>query len=414
MKRFLSSVFLVFLSIFSSFAQDNFDKAMKAFKQKNYDLMKKLFEEDCYKNIGKSCWGLGVIYEEGYGVKKDYKKAAYYYEKACKLNYGSGCYNLGFLYHKGQGVEQDYKKAAYYWEKACKLNNGLGCNNLGVLYYEGQGVEQDYKKAVYYYEKACKLDYGLGCNNLGSLYYEGQGVKQDYKKAVYYYEKACKLNGGPGCYNLGLLYEKGAGVPTDYKKALSFYKKSCDLGYKAACDEYTKLKNINNIPKPFGLVVGITTQDEFLSIAKQKNWNIAKKGNRIIKDDISNPNVYGYFVDNINLNSLSTAKFWFYKGKLMSIEYVLYEDINKSTFKSYYDKLKAKYGAPVRYREPYLAQGLAEWDFGNVKIELSVPWVSRHTYLEYKDINLVKAADKDDEDYYESYIQKTSKDIEGL
>ncbi|RMA97265.1 tetratricopeptide repeat protein [Hydrogenothermus marinus] len=271
--------------------------------------------------------------------------------------------------------------------------------------------EKNYNLAISLLKEDCSNNIGKSCEFLGQIYDEGLGVNKDYNKAKYYYEKACKLNESFGCNNLGYLYET---VNKDYNKAKYYYKKACNLGYKKACGYYAELKNIENIPKPFGLVVGKTTQEEFLRIVKERNWNISNKGYRIIKDDVSNPNIYGYFIDNINLKYLDTAKFWFYKGILMKIDYELSEDMGKNTFKVYYDKLKAKYGAPAIYREPYLAEGLAEWNFGNVKVILRVPWVSTYTYLTYEDIKLTQEADKDDEEYYKSYIQKTSKDIEGL
>ena len=407
----VSSLFLINWNLF---AKDNFDKALQAFNQKNYSLAVKLFEEDCKNDIAKSCFALGAMYEEGAGVEKDYKKAAKYYEKACNLNDGDSCNRLGVMYVEGKGVEKNYKKATKYYEKACKLNNKYGCSNLGGMYDRGKGVEKDYKKAAKYYEKACNLNEKLACTNLGLMYVKGEGVEKNYKNVIKYFEKACELNDGGGCNNLGVMYEGGLGVEKDYKKAVKYYEKACNLNNGKGCKNYERLKNLVNIPKPFGLILGFTTVDEFLSVVKKKNWVITKEGNRIIKDDISNPNVYGYFVENIKLKNLSNAKFWFYKGRLMEITYILYEDMGKNTFKSYYDKLKAKYGNPVKYIEPYLAEGYAEWDFGNIKIKLRVPWVSRYTYLTYEEENLVKEADRDDEKYYQSVIQKTSKDIEGL
>ncbi len=38
--------------------------------------------------------------------KQDFSKARKYFEKACDLNNGGGCINLGVLYQNGQGVKR--------------------------------------------------------------------------------------------------------------------------------------------------------------------------------------------------------------------------------------------------------------------------------------------------------------------
>jgi len=57
---------------------------------------------------------LGVIYANGNGVLKDYKKAINWYKKAAKNGDTRTQFNLGFIYHKGSGVERDEKKAVYW------------------------------------------------------------------------------------------------------------------------------------------------------------------------------------------------------------------------------------------------------------------------------------------------------------
>ena len=229
--------------------------------------------------------------------------------------------------------------------------------------------------------------------------------------ALKYYNKACKLGDEWGCEKVGDIYYYGIGVEKNDKLALDYYNKGCDSFNDRSCYKYKKVKIY---PKPFGLKLGYSTKSEFSTILKKKNWVIKTKGYKIIKDNISSPNVYGYFIENINLKNLKIAKFWFYKDTLMQITYILYDDMNKSTFKSYYDKLKAKYGKPDKYTEPHLADGYAEWNFMDIKIKLICPWTSKYAYLIYENDYLVKLADKDDQKYYQDYIKKTSKDIEGL
>ena len=62
-------------------------------------------------------------------------------------------YNLGILFQNGQGVTRDYAKAREWFEKAAAKGNTDAMVNLGVLFEYGQVGPQDYAKAHEWYEK---------------------------------------------------------------------------------------------------------------------------------------------------------------------------------------------------------------------------------------------------------------------
>ena len=105
--------------------------------------------------------------------KGDYHKAAELLKKACDSGAALGCYNLGVLYDNGQGVKQNYHKAAELYQKACDGGDAGGCLVLGVLYENGQGVKQDFSTAKQYYGKACDLGLQLGCDDYRRLNEKG-------------------------------------------------------------------------------------------------------------------------------------------------------------------------------------------------------------------------------------------------
>jgi uncharacterized protein len=62
---------------------------------------------------------------------------------------------LGWLYQNGWGVSRDYVKARELYERAIAAGNARdGMNNLGGLYSDGLGVAPDYAKARELFEKA--------------------------------------------------------------------------------------------------------------------------------------------------------------------------------------------------------------------------------------------------------------------
>ena len=75
--------------------------------------------------------------------KGDYQKAAQLYQKACDSGEAGGCFGLGLLYQSGQGVRQDYQKAAQVINNTSLRAAPIGCCLFGNYYKNGQGVNQD-------------------------------------------------------------------------------------------------------------------------------------------------------------------------------------------------------------------------------------------------------------------------------
>jgi TPR repeat protein len=54
---------------------------------------------------------LGLYYELGLGVARDYAEAVKWYRKAAEQSYATAQYYLGEMYYYGRGVTQDYVQA---------------------------------------------------------------------------------------------------------------------------------------------------------------------------------------------------------------------------------------------------------------------------------------------------------------
>ena len=52
-------------------------------------------------------YNMGVLYDEGYGVERNYETARGWYEKAAAQGYAKAEHNLGILYQEGHGVPAD-------------------------------------------------------------------------------------------------------------------------------------------------------------------------------------------------------------------------------------------------------------------------------------------------------------------
>src|SRR3977135_3780089 len=82
---------------------------------------------------------------------------------------------LGLRYNKGDGVAKDFAEAVKWFRKAAEQNHPRAQNALGVCYSEGEGVVKDPVEAVKWYRKAADQNYARGQNNLGICYEDGTG-----------------------------------------------------------------------------------------------------------------------------------------------------------------------------------------------------------------------------------------------
>ena len=109
---------------------------------------------------------LGTLYYFG----KDYKNALKYFSKAYNLGERDTSANfIGLMYYDGQGLKKDYKKAARFLQESVKTGNPMAMNMMGILYVTGRGVSQDKIKAYKVWMKAAKLGLKNAQDNLDRL-----------------------------------------------------------------------------------------------------------------------------------------------------------------------------------------------------------------------------------------------------
>jgi len=160
----------------------------------------------------------------------------------CHFNNGKACAQVGSRYQNGKGVKRNYKLALKFYKKSCELKYKYGCARLGFLYEEGTIVKKNKKESLKYFKKACDLKFADSCVIVGERYRLED--KKNESLALKYYKKACDLNSSFACAKMGSYYFLGDVVKPNYKKALKYYKKACDLGDKFSCKLYKQSKDL--------------------------------------------------------------------------------------------------------------------------------------------------------------------------
>ena len=109
------------------------------------------------------------MYNNGFGVNQNHKKALELYNIACDGGFAAACQNIGWMYYNGQGMQRDMVKGAAYFRRACDSGNWMACSNFASYHYSFG----DKSKAAQYLKKAC---------NLGKDEYSVQNIKVNGKK----------------------------------------------------------------------------------------------------------------------------------------------------------------------------------------------------------------------------------------
>lgn len=114
-------------------------------------------------------YNMGVIYDRGYGVERDYAKARKWYLKAAAQGNAKAAHNLGVMYHKGHGVPVNNERAVHWFKKAARLGEPAAQNNLAVMYASGMGVEKNLTLAAIWMARAAQAGNQSAIDNLSVI-----------------------------------------------------------------------------------------------------------------------------------------------------------------------------------------------------------------------------------------------------
>ncbi|MEL7091496.1 MAG: SEL1-like repeat protein [Pseudomonadota bacterium] len=204
-----------------------------------------LYEQAAQAGLADAAVSLGVLYQDGRGVPRDFARARALYEAPAAQGHARAMNNLGLLYVRAHGVEQDYAHAATLFAAAAEQGLKQAMTNLGVLYENGFGVPLDEARAAALYraagqgaaqpltyqddtrlrppdDAAALVQAALSGDPIAQFQWAVQTLQapkpsfDDSRTAAQFLQRTAGQGHAPSMYNLGLLYMRGIGVPQDY------------------------------------------------------------------------------------------------------------------------------------------------------------------------------------------------------
>ena len=196
---------------------------------------------------------LGICYEHGIGVSRNYSKALAWYQKAADNGVAEGYYNVGVCYEIGMGDKADPQKAAAYFLQSAEMGFAQGMFKMADIYLVGFGVQQNDTNSFELLNKAARSGHPAAMNAMGAVYAAGTlGQPMDEKIAVEWFQRAADAGNLEAIKNMAVVYKNGVGVKTDPVNALLWYTIAKNGGY-AASDMDAIIEELKAAMKPADL-----------------------------------------------------------------------------------------------------------------------------------------------------------------
>jgi len=180
---------------------------------------------DAEKGNALAAFRVGVIYEEGCGVRRNRQTAAAYYELAGKNGHVDGAVRLGAFYAQGDVIGVDYKKARALLDGPAAKGHPLANFHLGVMAYRGDEVtppKPEIALAMKHFKASAEGGFAQAQFIVGQASVEGKELPQDLKAAKLMLQRASSQGYAWAMIILGRLHAEKLLADADAAEALKW------------------------------------------------------------------------------------------------------------------------------------------------------------------------------------------------
>lgn len=215
-------IFIVILFIscpVSVYAAGNYNTGAFYFANGDYNTAMQIWAPLAQEGNPAAQYSMGLLYDQGMGVKKDPQTALNYFQAAVKQNLSAAQYYLGIKYYAGLGVKKDPQRALKLIRRAAEQDHLQAQFQMGYFYDQGIGTAVNPKKATQWYIRAAENGFGPAQHALAARYLSGRGTPLNLKQGVFWLQKAVDQNDLNAMRDLGFLYYQGMGIKKDWAQA---------------------------------------------------------------------------------------------------------------------------------------------------------------------------------------------------
>lgn len=153
--KILSPVLIVLVSLLISPANaQDYIKAFNAYLRGDYEHAQREFRPLAERGNVLAQYKLGLMYNNGEGVKQDFGEAVRWFHRAAAQGYAPAQRGLGIKFEKGQGVKRNYSEAVRWYRHGAEQGDAAAQYRLGRMYVLGRGIRRDFTEAVAWFNLA--------------------------------------------------------------------------------------------------------------------------------------------------------------------------------------------------------------------------------------------------------------------
>jgi TPR repeat protein len=184
---------------------------------------------------------LGLIYEGGYGMPRDYAAALSWYGLAADKGDRQALYALGLMYLDGRGVAVDRERAAAYLARAANAGEIEAMYRLAKLHFDDHVGGIDDRKAIDLLTRAAEAGNADAQYALGDAYATGKGVARDEAAANRWFISAAKAGQIDAEVEYAIRLFNGTGMQKDEAAAAVWFERAADLGNPVAQNRLARI-----------------------------------------------------------------------------------------------------------------------------------------------------------------------------
>ena len=177
-----------------------------------------------------------TVLQNGIGGNSDEKKAVELLHSISDFS-PEAMARLSVIYEYGFSVPQDRKKALELCRKAAKLGSPRAMFTLGTKYLEGDMVEHSLSKAVDFFKQSWSGGYPPAAAALGKCFANGMGVDKNPEKAFDFFMQGAVAGDPEAQYHLGVCFSKAIGTAKNSAGAVHWFKAASESGHPDAMRE---------------------------------------------------------------------------------------------------------------------------------------------------------------------------------
>ncbi|MDX3929330.1 MAG: tetratricopeptide repeat protein [Shinella sp.] len=182
------------------------------------------------------------IFEQGLGVKRDRKEAAFWYGQAAERGNPSAMFKYALLLMEGSVVPRDRNRADELMKKAADLGNPSAQFNYAQVLVANSPGEKGLRDAMPYYEKSAEQGIADAQYALSQVYLNLDNIDPKKKgRAREWLTRAARAGYDTAQLDLGIWFVNGTAGERNYEEGFRWLKRAAEGGNVAAQNRLSHL-----------------------------------------------------------------------------------------------------------------------------------------------------------------------------